>query len=114
VSCSDVINNKSGLLFYGLHGRASLPFQNGTLCVQSPVKRTVGVNSFGNPPPNDCSGVYALDMNCFGAGGCGGNPDPMLLQPFAVVDCQWWGRDPGFPSPNNTTLSDALEYVLGP
>lgn len=114
VSCSDVINNKSGLLFYGLHGQAAIPFQNGTLCVQSPVKRTVGVNSFGNPPPNDCSGVYVLDMNCFAAGGCGGNPDPMLSQPFAVVACQWWGRDPGFPAPNNTTLSDALEYTVGP
>ena len=25
---------------------------------------------------------------------------------------QWWGRDPGFTAPDNTTLSDALSYVV--
>jgi hypothetical protein len=33
VSASDVLNNKSGLLFYGISGRAASPFQGGTLCV---------------------------------------------------------------------------------
>jgi subtilisin-like proprotein convertase family protein len=115
VTGSNVRNNKAGLLFYGTTGRAAIVFQGGTLCVKSPIKRTPASLSGGAPPPaNDCSGVYSIDMNCFAVGSCGGSPLPALTVPGTVVDCQWWGRDPGFAAPNNTTLTNGLEYTVGP
>lgn len=103
-------NNRSGFLFYGVNGSASLPFQGGTKCVNPPIKRTPVQNSLGTPAPaNDCSGIYALDMNAFALGGLGGNPLPALSMPGTVVNCQWWGRDEG----SNVTLTDGLEYTIG-
>jgi hypothetical protein len=115
VNCANVRNNKSGLLFYGVTGQAAIAFQGGTLCVKSPVKRTPATTSGGTPAPaNDCSGIYAIDMNAFAVGSLGGSPLPALTVAGTVVDCQWWGRDPGFPAPNNTTLSNGLEYTVCP
>ena len=114
VKATQMINNKNCLLFYGTSGQAALPYQGGTLCVKSPIKRTPGTNTFGNAPPNDCSGVPSIDMNLFAVGGLGGTPLPALTVPGTVVDCQWWGRDSGFSAPNNTQLSNGLEYTIAP
>jgi hypothetical protein len=113
VRCLGVRNQKVGLLFYSVSGRQAVPYQGGTLCVQWVIKRTPGVNSGGSAPPaNNCTGVYAIDMNAFAAGALGGNPMPALSSPGTVVDCQWWGRDP--PASFGTTLSNALEYTIAP
>jgi hypothetical protein len=111
---SNVYSQKFGILFYGLNGQNSAPFQGGTLCVAPPLQRTPVQSSNGSPAGNDCTGMFSIDMNAFAAGALGGNPDPALQVAGTVVDCQFWGRDPGFAPPNHTSLSEGLEYVVAP
>jgi hypothetical protein len=111
ITCAQVRNQKAGLLFYSLAGRAGSPFSGGTLCMAAPIRRTPAQGSGGSPiPANDCTGSFSIDFNAFIQSGI----DPALQVTGAVVDVQWWGRDPGFAAPNATTLSNALEFVVCP
>ena len=94
------------LVFDHLPGSAWTYYTN----EEDKVRRSTGVNSGGLPSGNDCSGMLSIDMNSFAAGLLGGTPSPALLVVGTDVWCQWWSRDPGFPAPNNSSLSNALTY----
>jgi hypothetical protein len=101
---------RQGLLFYGLNGRAALPWGTGTsfLCVKSPTQRT-GVQLSGGTAGN-CDGQLSLDFLQFVAA----NPAALgaPLQAGAVVQAQAWYRDP--PASKSTSLSNALEFLVQP
>ena len=101
-----VVNNKNGLLFYG-YTAANVPFQGGALCVQPPLRRTSIQGSGGNPPPNDCSGSYAFDMNAWIQSGV----DPLLTSGVSF-NAQFWSRDPA--STFGTGLTDAVQATIQP
>jgi hypothetical protein len=106
VTASQVLSGKFGLLFYGKNGPAAFPFQGGILCSQPPLVRTKLQNSGGSGP---CDGAYDVDFNAWVASGA----DPGLVA-GQQVNAQYWSRDPGFAPPNNTSLSDAVEFTLAP
>ena len=101
-----MLNNKSGLLFYGF-AAGTAPFQGGTLCITPPVSRTPGQTSGGSPTGIDCSGAYSYDMNARIQSGI----DVNLVQGAAVY-CQYWSRDPA--SASTTGLTNALAFTICP
>lgn len=109
VQATSVLNRKSGFLLYTTAGRASTPFFGGTLCLASPLHRTPAQNSGGTQAGSDCTGVYSFDFNAWIAGGS----DPSLVA-GVTVDAQYYSRDPGFVTPDNVGLSNALEFTLQP
>jgi len=108
ITCRQVLNGKNGLYFYGLSGRAALPFLSGTLCALPPLQRTPIQSSGGTPPPAvDCSGAYAFDANAwFGSG-----QDPNLVA-GSSMNGQFWFRDPSQPDGTGVGLSDAIELAF--
>ncbi|HTF88067.1 MAG TPA: hypothetical protein VK843_06625, partial [Planctomycetota bacterium] len=114
VTGSNLRNNKPTMLVYTDAGQAATPFFGGTLCVAAPVHRGLTLSAGGTPAPvQDCTGTYGVDMNAFAVGTFGGNPAAFLTVPGTVVDAQIWARDPGFPAPNNASLTDGLEWTIG-
>jgi subtilisin family serine protease len=102
VTCTNVLNQKFGLLFFGAAPLNS-PFQGGTLCVAAPTQRTGSANSGGATSGNSCTGAYGFQfttaqMAVFG------------LDPGETVYAQWWMRDPA--SPSTTGLSNARRFTV--
>jgi hypothetical protein len=106
VTCSDVVNQKLGLMFYGF-ARQSTPYHGGTLCVVPPTRRTPVQLSNGSPAGNDCTGSFSYDLNPRIQSGA----DPSLTV-GADVYLQYWSRDPS--SVATTNLSNALRTRICP
>lgn len=107
ITASNILNNKSGLLFYGLNGQLANPFLGGYLCVKAPTRRTAIQTSGGSPSGGDCTGTFTYDFNVRIASGV----DTGLVQ-GALVDCQYWSRDPT--DSFTTNLTDALHFAICP
>lgn len=106
ISGSNVLNQKSGLLFYG-YAQASTPFAGGWKCTADPTRRTAVQSSNGSAlPASDCSGVFVFDFNAWIQGGA-----DALLTPGQEVDAQYWSRDPA--SAGAAGLTDALTFQIG-
>jgi hypothetical protein len=104
VIASNVINQKAGICFWG-YAPKSAPFKGGTLCVQSPIKRTPLQTSGGNAGPDDCSGSYAFHVShAYMAA--------HWMLPGGRVHAQFWSRDPA--SSYNVGLTDAVAFDLVP
>jgi hypothetical protein len=104
VKAANVLNNKSGLLFWGFAAKGT-PFQGGFLCVQPPTIRTPLQDSAGNAPPDDCSGAYSFHWNA-------SYINAQALAPGQRVFSQYWSRDPA--SASTTGLTDGLSFLIEP
>ncbi len=102
VTCSLVLNQKNGLLFFGATPLAA-PFQGGTLCVASPTIRTPSQSSGGTVGGSDCSGTFSFTFtNAF--------MTLVGLDPGETVYAQYWYRDPQ--APFTTGLSNGLVFTI--
>ena len=106
ISASSVLNNRTGLLFYG-YGTASKNFQGGTLCCRTPVRRTALQTTGGAPTGSDCTGTLSFDMHSLLASGSDSN-----LVPGVTVAAQYYYRDPQ--DAHGVGLTDALLFVVCP
>lgn len=106
LTCTNAINNKNGLFFWGNYP-ANLPFSGGTLCVKAPITRFSPTNSGGNPPPNDCSGTYTQLFSQAYMASKG-------LQAGDTVYSETWMRDPNHPDGTAVGFSNGLQFILLP
>jgi len=106
VSATNVINNRSGLVYYGFNS-LNAPWQGGIKCVASPTFRTPVQDSTGSISGTDCTGTYAFDFNAL----IQSNLNPQLLV-GAKVFAQYWSRDPQ--SPSTTGLTNAVSFTVFP
>ena len=109
LAVEDLEGSSHGLLYFGSSGRQANPWGNSTSfqCVVPPVHRTGVLKGIGTP--GACDGVFTKDFNAYwqqkpnhnhGAG--------------ALVQAQLWYRDKDSTSNQTTSLSDAIEVLVGP
>ena len=106
---SGVEGAKDGQFYFGTNGIANNPWGNSssTMCVAPPSKR--GAFLTGNGTPGACDGAFAYDLNERWTQKPAQNPGA-----GAVVQAQFWYRDPFSTSNQVTCLSDAIEFPVCP
>ncbi|MGH7552303.1 MAG: hypothetical protein ACREMQ_04680, partial [Longimicrobiales bacterium] len=91
-----------GILIWA-HGTASIPFQNGTLCVAPPITRTPGQTTTSGA--SSCGGTLAFRFD----------PAYQIAHGLAAgqnMAAQVWARDTG--DPFSSSLSNALAFMWCP
>ena len=106
IGVSRVLNQKSGLFFYGLGGN-SAPYKGGFMCAAPPLRRTPTQQTGGNPALEDCTGTMTFDMNAWLQSGADAN-----LISGAQVAGQFYYRDPQ--DLHTLGLSDAVLFSVCP
>ena len=104
-----VEGQKDGMFFFGLQGRQLASWGNGTSfqCVAPPVARVDVM--LGTGTAGTCDGGFTLDLNAHWTAKPTQEPVPGTL-----LQAQLWYRDPLNTSNQTTSLSDALEFCVGP
>jgi hypothetical protein len=102
IRAHNIVNNKTGLLFWGLTSN-NAPFQGGFKCVGDPVRRTPVTGSGGTPTGNNCTGNYDYYWTQAYQASQG-------LTEGTWVYCQYWYRDPQ--SSSTTGLTDAVQFLI--
>jgi hypothetical protein len=109
---SAVEGEVDGLFFWGTSGRQASPWGNGTSfqCVVPPLLR--GAMQAGGGTSGACDGSFTLDLNALWCSTC----PKSHKNPGAgtVVQGQLWYVDPLSTSNQPTSLSDAIEFGVGP
>jgi len=104
-----VEGGNDGLFFYGTNGQQAAPWGNGSSfqCVVPPVRRA-GLLS-GNGANGTCNGNFAQDFNTLWNTKPAKNPGS-----GAVVQAQFWYRDPFNTSNQTTSFTNAIEFTVAP
>jgi len=112
LTAAGVEGQKDGLFFFGANGRQANPWGTGTSfqCVVPPVFR--GGMLPGSGSVSSCDGSTLQDLNAHWCATCAAplkNPGS-----GAVVQAQFWYRDPFNTSSQTTSMTDAIEFTVAP
>ena len=108
VTASSVEPGANALFYFGSNGRQANPWGSGTSyqCVAPPVKRGGTLAAGGTP--GECDGFLWQDLNARWTA-----VPAQVPSAGAALQIQAWYRDPGNTSNQTTSLSDAVEVVVG-
>jgi hypothetical protein len=112
LAVEDLEGSSHGVFYFGTNGRQANPWGNGTSfqCVVPPAHRAGVMNGVGTA--GVCDGAFSQDLNAHWCPTC---PKPNHNPGAgALVQAQLWYRDKLSTSNQPTSLSDAIEVLVGP